>query len=142
MDGGEDSLGVAHKSKSSTSPRKLFKRGRSPEERPRSRSGSPSKSRETSLERSSSPYRPAPTSVAAVSASTSEYELVNDESSLDLSLRLELARHNSVTLSQQHSGTSSNYVRSSTLPPVQDTIAEGQFRSSDVPPISANFQSL
>ena len=115
MDG--DSLG--QKSRQS-SPRKLFSRGKSPEQTSPSR-GSPSKSLDGSLEFAAMSYE-----ALSRSASTEEsnsvdprpHSMVTDDSELDLSLRLELARHNSLT--QPNNGPS----QQRGIQP-EDTIPEG-----------------
>lgn len=93
-----DDESFSQKSRES-SPRKLFKRGRSPELGIRSGSNSPTKSRDSSRERFTAMYadededevRTAETIHATVPAS--------DQSEWDLSLRLELARQNSLSQS-------------------------------------------
>lgn len=57
---------------------------------------------------------------SSTNESRTEY-VVGDDSGLDLSLRLELARHNSISLSQQHTGS----IQHSRRPTVEETIVEG-----------------
>ncbi|KAF8338748.1 uncharacterized protein EI90DRAFT_3038954 [Cantharellus anzutake] len=89
----------------STSPRKLYKSGRSP-----SQASSPSKSRESSRERSSVERE------LAVADTT----MPCDESEVDLSMRLELARQNSLS---QHQ-TSESHLRMSSYAPSAESISE------------------
>lgn len=121
MDG--DSLGQ----KSRQSPRKLFSRGKSPEQTSPSK-GSPSKSLDSSLEFAAMSYDALSRSASVMQGSSDDRHprsMVTDDSELDLSLRLELARHNSLT--QQNTGPSQQRrIQHS----VEDTILEGLHNSS------------
>jgi hypothetical protein len=122
MDG--DSLG--QKSRHS-SPRKLFSRSKSLEQTSASR-GSPSRSLDGSFEFAAMSYEALPRS-ASMEKSNSDHprphSMVTDDSELDLSLRLELARHNSLT--QQNNGPSQ---QRRLQPGVEETILEGLCNSS------------
>lgn len=96
-----DSLGQKSRQ---TSPRKLFSRGKSPEQ---TLKGSPSKLLDGSLEFAAMSYETLSRSASVAEGNSGDQRhqsMVGDNSELDLSLRLELARHNSLT--HQNNGSS------------------------------------